>query len=59
MEAAQCTNYHEAWWAAVPNGQQVMPGLFEACRFDIRQIPAVWLVALTLPMQQTPSPSLR
>lgn len=59
MEAAQCTNYHEAWWAAVPNGQQVMPGPFEARRFDIRQTPAVWLDALTLQMQQTPSPCAR
>lgn len=36
-----------------------MPGPSEARRFDIRQTPAVWFVALTLPMQHTRSPSLR
>ncbi|XP_019503328.1 PREDICTED: uncharacterized protein LOC109385458 [Hipposideros armiger] len=58
-EAAEPNNYRGAGWAAVPSRQRIMPGLSEARRFDIRQTPAVWFVALTLPMQQKPSLSLR
>lgn len=59
METAQGNNLHRAWRAAAPRRQQTIPGPCEACGFDTRQTPAVWLVALPLPRQQTPRPALR
>ena len=48
-----------ARWAAVPDPRRAVPGPSDGHRFDIRQTPAVWFVALTLPMQQTARPSPR
>lgn len=58
-EAAEPTDYRGARWAAVPSRPRIMPGPSEARRSDLRQTPAVWFVALTLPLQQKPSLSLR
>ena len=48
-----------ARWAAAPDPRRAVPGPSDGHRFDIRQTPAVWFVALTLPMQQTARPSPR
>lgn len=59
VETAQSNDHCRAWWAADANPARNIPGPCGARRFDTRQTPAIRLVALPLPKQQTRRPSQR
>lgn len=57
MEVVRRNNEQQAWWAAAPHMERKTPGAV-VTQLHQCQAPAVLSVALTLAMQQSPSPSV-